>query len=66
MISGPIAGIYKLGVFVEITLKLTVDEINAILALLGQMQNSSGTYPLLTKIKQQGDAQLPKPEAAAA
>lgn len=50
----------------EITIKLTIDEVNAILAILGQMQNSTGTYPLLTKIKQQGESQLPKQEAEAA
>jgi len=50
----------------EITLKLAVEEVNAMLAILGQMQNSSGTYPLLLKIKEQGEAQLPKPEAESA
>jgi hypothetical protein len=42
----------------EITLKLTVEEINSILNMLGQMQNSSGTYPLLMKIRQQGLEQV--------
>ena len=50
----------------EITIKLTVAEVNAILGILGQMQNSSGTYPLLLKIKEQGEGQLPKPEQEAA
>lgn len=50
----------------EITIKFTVEEVNAILAILGQMQNSSGTFPLLMKIKEQGEAQLPKQEAEAA
>lgn len=49
----------------EIQLKLTVDEVNAILAILGQMQNQSGTFPLLLKIKEQGEAQIPKPEPSA-
>lgn len=42
----------------EITLKLSVDEVNALLGLLGQMQNSSGTYPLLIKIREQGMEQI--------
>jgi hypothetical protein len=49
----------------EIQLKLTVDEVNAILAILGQMQNQSGTFPLLLKIKEQGEAQVPKSEPSA-
>ena len=42
----------------EINVKLNVDEINALLGMLGQLPNSSGTYPLLLKIKEQGDSQL--------
>ena len=42
----------------EIAIKLTVDEVNSILGLLGQMPNSSGTYPLLVKIKEQGMEQI--------
>lgn len=49
----------------EINLKLTVDEVNAILSILGAMQNQSGTFPLLLKIKEQGEAQVPKAEAPA-
>lgn len=41
----------------EIELKLTVEEINAVLQTLGQMPTSSGIFPLLMKIKAQGDAQ---------
>ena len=44
-----------------IQLTLTVEEVNAILATLGQLPTSSGAYPLLVKIKQQGDAQAPTP-----
>lgn len=46
----------------ELNLKLTVEEINAVLQTLGQLPTSSGAYPLLIKIKQQADAQLPQPE----
>jgi hypothetical protein len=49
----------------EITLKLTVEEINSILNVLGQMQNSSGTYPLLIKIRQQGLEQVQQAPASA-
>jgi hypothetical protein len=47
----------------EINLKLTVEEVNMLLGVLGQMQNSSGTYPLLVKIKQQGVQQIQTPVA---
>lgn len=49
----------------EIELKLHVDEVNAVLNVLGQMPTSSGVYPLAVKIKSQAEAQLPKPEEAA-
>lgn len=50
----------------EIVIKLTVDEVNAVLSILGQLPNQSGTFPLLAKIKAQGDAQLPAVEAESA
>lgn len=43
----------------EITLTLTVEEANAVLAALGQLPTSTGVFPLLKKIKEQGDAQVP-------
>lgn len=43
----------------EITLTLTVEEANAVLAALGQLPTSTGVFPLLRKIKEQGDAQVP-------
>lgn len=46
----------------ELSLKLSVDEVNALLSILGQLPNQSGTYPLLVKIKEQGEAQIPKVE----
>lgn len=42
----------------EILLKLSLDEVNALLSLLGQMQNSTNTYPLLLKIREQGVEQV--------
>lgn len=43
-----------------ITLNLTVDEVNAILGTLGQLPTSSGAWPLVVKIKEQAEAQLPE------
>lgn len=43
----------------DIELKLTVDEINAVLQTLGQLPTSSGAFPLLMKIKAQAEAQVP-------
>jgi hypothetical protein len=47
----------------EITLKLTVDEINAVLHTLGNLPTSSGAWPLVVKIKEQAQAQLPEEQA---
>ena len=47
----------------NITLTLTVDEANAILGVLGQLPTSSGAWPLVVKIKEQAEAQLPKDAA---
>lgn len=44
----------------DINLKLTVDEVNAILQVLGQLPTSSGAWPLVVKIKDQAEAQVPK------
>ena len=48
----------------EITLKLSLDEVNATLNLLGQMPTSSNVWPLCAKIRQQAEEQLPKQEEA--
>jgi len=48
----------------EIELKLTVDEINAVLQTLGNLPTSSGAFPLLMKIKQQAESQLPQEQTA--
>lgn len=47
----------------EIDFKLTVDEVNAVLHVLGELPTKSGAFPLAVKIKQQAEAQLPKPES---
>ena len=44
----------------EIKLTLTVEEVNGILATLGQLPTSSGAWPLVVKIKEQAEAQLPE------
>ena len=41
-------------------LELDVKEINFVLQALGQLPSSSGCWPLLVKIKEQADAQIPK------
>ena len=41
------------------SLELTVDEVNAILGTLGQLPTSSGAWPLVVKIKEQAEGQLP-------
>jgi hypothetical protein len=43
----------------DINLNLDVEEINAILHTLGSLPTSSGAWPLVVKIKEQAEAQLP-------
>jgi hypothetical protein len=43
----------------EIELKLTVEEINAVLQTLGNLPTSSGAWPLVVKIKTQAEVQVP-------
>ena len=47
----------------DINLKLTVDEVNAILGVLGDLPTKSGAWPLVLKIKEQAETQLPKEKA---
>lgn len=42
----------------EVTLKLTVEEVNAVLQTIGQLPTSSGVYPLVVKIKEQAESQV--------
>lgn len=49
----------------NINIQLTLDETNAIINVLGQMPTSSGSWPLLMKIREQAAAQLPLNEQAA-
>jgi hypothetical protein len=50
----------------ELTLKLTVEEVNSVLQVLGELPSKTGAWPLMLKIKQQADAQVPKSETPAA
>jgi hypothetical protein len=49
----------------EITLTLTTDEVNGILAVLGDLPTKSGAWNLLLKVKTQAEAQIPKTEEPA-
>lgn len=44
----------------EITLVLTVEEINGILAVLGEMPTKTGAWNLLIKVQQQTEQQVKK------
>jgi hypothetical protein len=46
----------------ELNFTLNVEEVNAVLQTLGNLPTSSGAFPLLMKIKQQAEAQMPKEE----
>jgi hypothetical protein len=45
-----------------VQINLEENDINVILAILGDMPSKSGTWPLMMKIKVQADAQLVEPE----
>ena len=49
----------------ELNLTLNVEEVNAVLQTLGNLPTSSGAFPLLMKIKQQAEEQMPKEEETA-
>lgn len=46
-----------------INLELTVDEVNAILGVLGDLPTKSGAWPLIVKIKEQAEPQIEPEEA---
>lgn len=41
-----------------ITLELSVDEVNAILGVLGDLPTKTGAWPLIVKIKEQAESQV--------
>ena len=45
-----------------VTLQLTVDAVNAILSVLGDLPTKMGAYPLLMEIKKQADEQVKETE----
>jgi hypothetical protein len=46
----------------EIALKLSVEEVNSVLQVLGELPSKTGAWPLILKIKNQAEEQLPKQE----
>ena len=42
-----------------ITLSLDINEVQGIVNVLGNLPTNSGAYPLLVKIKEQAEAQMP-------
>jgi hypothetical protein len=46
-----------------ISLELSVDEVNAILGVLGDLPTKSGAWPLIVKIKEQAEPQIEPEEA---
>ena len=46
----------------EIQLKLTLDEVNGLLNILGQLPTSTNIWPLAAKVREQAQAQLPEQE----
>jgi hypothetical protein len=47
----------------EIELKLSKEEAEAVVSVLGQLQTSTGAWPLMVKIRQQIDEQDGKQDA---
>jgi hypothetical protein len=46
----------------EITLKLDINEVNYVLQVLGELPSKTGAWPLILKIKEQAEPQVPKEE----
>lgn len=49
----------------QINLSLDLNEVNAILKVLGDLPTHTGAYPLVMKIKEQAEAQIPVQEVQA-
>jgi len=49
----------------EITWTLSIEEASAILAVLGDLPTKTGAFPLLIKLKDQADAQVPPEQESA-
>ena len=48
----------------DITLVLTLDEVNGVLAGLGELPSKTGAWNLIMKIQEQAQKQVPPPEEA--
>lgn len=46
-----------------ITLELSVEEVNAVLNVLGELPTKSGAWPLIVKIKEQAESQVEPEES---
>jgi hypothetical protein len=46
----------------DISIQLELNEVNAVLDVLGQMPTSTNIWPLAAKIRAQAEVQLPKQE----
>jgi len=45
-----------------IKLELSIEEVNAILQVLGDLPSKTGAWPLIVKIKEQAEPQVPVPD----
>jgi hypothetical protein len=48
----------------NITLNLTIDEVNGILTVLGDLPTKTGAWPLVQKIQEQAAEQVPAEDAS--
>jgi hypothetical protein len=48
-----------------IKLDLAIEEVNAVLQTLGNLPSHTGVFPLMQKIKEQAESQVPKEEPKA-
>jgi hypothetical protein len=48
----------------DIELKLSLEEVNALLGVLGELPTKTGAWNLVVKIKEQAEAQVPKENKA--
>ena len=46
----------------DIELKLSLEEVNGLLGVLGELPTKTGAWNLVVKIKQQAESQVPKEE----
>jgi hypothetical protein len=46
-----------------IKLELSIEEVNAILGVLGDLPSKTGAFPLMMKVKEQAESQVPVEQA---